>query len=426
MRVIAILVLSLALAAVAQAGPSLFEASFIMHAFGSKITPLVPSPRFLALPMGRACGATSTTATNYCSPALLTQGAPATGSGTISVGTGATASVVLPQSAFGIMTSGSLPARVPYMLRETAAALYNAAGSFFAGGGAAAGLGQRTHTGMYPRSGTWIINEGKNGFGGALGILGQFGAKQQFTITGAPGTFEGTTNWNMTQALGRTPYATVIGTGPMGTPLYQNPYFNTGVFTSVTPTMGGGGAVTTISKFGSGTLWTTGMVTMFATTGTVVTSFMRTGHDTTTTGGARNIQLVTPALTHWLSPSALKHTGHFGILNIRLLGPPDADGDTVLDSVDNCKDVPNAGSLFCDTDMDGYGNACDADLNNDGVVWDPDLDTFDALFSTTGASDGDLNCDLIVGGPDYAIFGLNWNGAPGPSGLACAGTVPCE
>jgi hypothetical protein len=32
--------------------------------------------------------------------------------------------------------------------------------------------------------------------------------------------------------------------------------------------------------------------------------------------GIGNIQLVTPALTHWLSPALNNHTGHIGILKI--------------------------------------------------------------------------------------------------------------
>jgi hypothetical protein len=424
MRVIAVLVLSLVLATAAQAGPALFQASFIMHAFGEKITPWTTARSFIALPLGRLCGGTAgMTWPPYCTPAELTQGAPATGSGTISMGTGLGASFALPQSALGIITSGSLPAHTPYLLRQTYATFVNEGGSFYAGGGAAAGLGSKTKIGVGPTAGTWRIVEGPNGFGGALGILGQFGARQEFVVLS---TFEGTSNWNMTQALGRTPYATQIGTGPMGTPLYQNPYYNTGMFTSVTPM--GYSYYFTISERGSGTLWTTGWVAMYATTpGGYPTVLQRVGYDTVTPGGIRFLRLVTPSLAHWYSPlSGTQHTGHFGLLNIRLIPDADADGDTVTDADDNCKDVPNAGSLFCDTDMDGYGNACDADLNNDGVVGPAEFVTsFAPVFASTGVSDADLNCDLIVGGPDYAIFGQSLYGAPGPSGLACAGTAPC-
>ncbi len=43
----------------------------------------------------------------------------------------------------------------------------------------------------------------------------------------------------------------------------------------------------------------------------------------------------------------------------------DADGDGVLDGVDNCPNTPNPNQT--DTDADGLGNACDPDDDNDGV-----------------------------------------------------------
>jgi hypothetical protein len=51
----------------------------------------------------------------------------------------------------------------------------------------------------------------------------------------------------------------------------------------------------------------------------------------------------------------------------------------------------------CDTDADGYGNACDPDVNNDGAV----------------------------GTPDYGPVTANFGGSPGSSDLDCAGTIPC-
>ena len=40
----------------------------------------------------------------------------------------------------------------------------------------------------------------------------------------------------------------------------------------------------------------------------------------------------------------------------------DTDGDGINDDADNCTLIPNDA---CDTDRDGYGNACDADCDND-------------------------------------------------------------
>ena len=81
-----------------------------------------------------------------------------------------------------------------------------------------------------------------------------------------------------------------------------------------------------------------------------------------------------------------------------------SDGDGIPDNQDNCVVLPNGpllgtGSCFAqeDADMDGYGNPCDLDVNNNGQV------------------------DLI----DLSESFLRQGEVPGPSGLACAGTIPC-
>jgi hypothetical protein len=125
-----------------------------------------------------------------------------------------------------------------------------------------------------------------------------------------------------------------------------------------------------------------------------------------------------------------------------MAGPaPDSDADTVPDSLDNCVAVKNGAvneppghiAAQCDTDADGYGNACDPDVSNDGIIGGPDYGPITANFTGPGhpslCTDGtacDVNCDGIVGGPDYGPVTSGFLGAPGPSGLWCAGlSVPC-
>ena len=101
----------------------------------------------------------------------------------------------------------------------------------------------------------------------------------------------------------------------------------------------------------------------------------------------------------------------------------DDDGDGVFNSEDNCTVVANSGQL--DSDADGYGNACDADFNNDGVVGIPDFALLSAQFGSTTGGSADFNGDTIVGIPDFAALSGMFGSPPGPSGLSCAGTVPC-
>lgn len=119
-------------------------------------------------------------------------------------------------------------------------------------------------------------------------------------------------------------------------------------------------------------------------------------------------------------------------------GEDDSDGDGVPDAVDNCVVLPN-GPLAqdpetprCDDqedpDQDGYGTPCDGDINNDGGFG---LDDLSAVFA--GAENVstnpllDLNCDGAVGLDDVSrsLRFAQTPVSPGPSGYACAGTIPC-
>jgi hypothetical protein len=159
-----------------------------------------------------------------------------------------------------------------------------------------------------------------NAFGGVMGLLGKYGATGRYTIVGKTGTYSGRSSWNMVKAIGRPWKGTKIGSGTMGTLLYQNPYTKTNKWYKNTPM--GGVKVNTITAIGTGTLWTTGQVGNFAKTGTYYTSLYRTGFDNRTPGGKGNIQLVTPTLTHWLSLDWWDtNSAQIGLLTIQVPEP---------------------------------------------------------------------------------------------------------
>ncbi len=84
--------------------------------------------------------------------------------------------------------------------------------------------------------------------------------------------------------------------------------------------------------------------------------------------------------------------------------------------------VPNPDQY--DADLDGYGNLCDADLNNDGGVG---VDDVGLVSAALGSADpvAEFGDDGAVGLDDMGVVLGALGELPGPSGLACAGTVPC-
>ena len=207
------------------------------------------------------------------------------------------------------LTSHTAPASTTY------ATFQNAAGSFFASGGPAAG-GTLTRTGKAKRAGSWRVTPGANALGGAMAILGRLGARTRYVVPGQPDLYEGTTSWNMIKALGRTWGTVMIRVDPL------NPYTNTGRFYNSVA-----GTTSVLSALATGSKWTTGMVSLYADAGYFQTILRRTGFDTTTGTGStkvRNIQLVTPALTHWQGVFVNSHTGHIGILTLQIVPEPSA------------------------------------------------------------------------------------------------------
>jgi hypothetical protein len=106
----------------------------------------------------------------------------------------------------------------------------------------------------------------------------------------------------------------------------------------------------------------------------------------------------------------------------------DSDGDDACDASDNCLVDANPDQL--DTNQDGYGNACDADYDGDGAVGLSDYMRLGAAFGKrTGApgydADLDADGDGAIGMLEFLRLGRSFGRAPGPSGLLCAGSIPC-
>ena len=121
-----------------------------------------------------------------------------------------------------------------------------------------------------------------------------------------------------------------------------------------------------------------------------------------------------------------------GLAFASFAGPAtDTDGDGVFNVLDNCSALANGGALGCDTDDDGYGNACDGDFDQSNTVNANDFTNhFSASFKSgvPSATGTDMDCSGIVNANDFTNkFAPQFKaGKPGPSGLHCAGTVPCD
>ncbi len=121
----------------------------------------------------------------------------------------------------------------------------------------------------------------------------------------------------------------------------------------------------------------------------------------------------------------------FGLaLNANAGAVADADSDMVPDEFDNCVDLANGPaetSNQVDSDQDGYGNACDTDYNQDLATTTLDFPIFLTAFTGGPTTVTDHNGDGATTTLDFSPFLSDFQGlnAPGPSGLACAGTVPC-
>jgi hypothetical protein len=151
-------------------------------------------------------------------------------------------------------------------------------------------------------------------------------------------------------------------------------------------------------------------------------------------GGMENVMIIDEAL----SAEEIKAVMNGGCVDEDLPSTEpsddnlDIDEDGIANDVDNCLEVSNPNQT--DTNFDGYGNACDADYDNNGIVNSVDfnplfLGAFNAQDPNDVANylDFDFNGDGVVDGADFTFFNnaFSIGGPAGPSGLSCAGTIPC-
>jgi hypothetical protein len=322
-RSLGVAALALGFAAAAHAGPAMFSGSLVQQIRGNDYTAGGFYPYntyvFTALPIGQPCGSATSNggaAPYYCGHTTRQAGQPASGSGTISLTATGTGPVPfqLPQSALAVTASGSVvpratgfpntPMATPgyYLSRMTDAAFANAAGSFFAGGGP--GNLNFFYGPLF--QGAIQITAGPARFGGVMGLLGKLNVTGAFTLPGKSGQWSPTKSWDMADVLGRTTSYAITTTG-----MFVN--------ATLRPK-----STDTRTMMATGFPWTTGMVFMTVRVGAFTTSMHRTGYDDRTALGLGNIQLVTPALTHWINGSPGDHTGQIGVLTLHFVPEPGA------------------------------------------------------------------------------------------------------
>ncbi len=110
-------------------------------------------------------------------------------------------------------------------------------------------------------------------------------------------------------------------------------------------------------------------------------------------------------------------------------GPPDMDGDGVIDGADNCVGEENTNQS--DIDGDGIGDVCDVDADGDGYEGDADdCDDLDATVNpdaTELCDEVDNNCDGETD-EDSAADGLTWYADTDGDGYgdATSTTIACN
>jgi hypothetical protein len=351
-RSLAVTLLILGFAAPANAGVQMYSGEMIVHMRGSDA-----AGNFIAVPFGANCNTRSyhahETATlrdfsvvipkfggqvpvidtntdsipdvaTGCAPASLQVGLPVMGGGTLATtGSASTMRTVydprgftVPMSDLSRVTSGAsflsttwmpLPLGTPRLHWEIEYAdLRNAAGGFSDSGGP--GSFTVSHAGTAARV---HVTAGKNRFGGTMRLLGDYHTNRGLATVSKS---SGATPWNL-QYIGAGAETAMgdVTAGLTYSAMISRKWLN---FAST----GYSARTATISVFP----WTTGAVEVTASGGPQATILKRTGYDNRTPGGAGNIQMVSPALTHWKHPFSDYYTGSIATIKLTFVPEPDA------------------------------------------------------------------------------------------------------
>jgi hypothetical protein len=310
--------------------------------FGNDTTTGLSAPfystNYLGIPFGQNCnsahGTNTGTLATICYGTSSYQsahdGSPLVGTGVFSVGSSASGAINLPQSLLSVklgtvptvftstdfakkpqngVPGGSFSYYPPYIYSYTYADLKNAAGNFFAGGGPGTQAFYATALGAAAGSMFTTKGPGAGKFGGTMNLLGVFQTHFAYAISG--GFTIGTDDW-LVDWQG-------AGTVAPGGTLNVQTKTHTGTNKHNVLL-----AVNTVYVTATAFPWTTGYATVNATRGPFYTKFARTGYNNRTPGGAGNIQMVSPMLTHWKTPAAgLDYeTGSIGVMTLKFTPEP--------------------------------------------------------------------------------------------------------
>jgi len=301
------------------------------------------SNNYVGLPFGQHCNPVFGTGMTACyaTSARAHAGSPLAGTGIVSVSASPGGAIDLPgsllEAKLGTVPSvfdvsnfakrpvngvpgGSFSYYPPYIYSYTYADLKNAAGHFFAGGGPG-DFAIAPATALGGNAGAMSTTQTGAKFGGTMRMLGSltvhFAVSYPPTSMGASDLLIGTHDWLLDW----------VGNGsltPSGAVAVGS------AMTTQTSKHNGLGQTKTVYLTAKALPWTTGSAKVTATRGPFFSKMARAGYDNRTASGAGNLQMVSPMLTHWRTPSGDFDYETASIGKLRLTFAPEPSAALIL------------------------------------------------------------------------------------------------